>query len=64
MEKEKFKKICQIMGFKAPQMAEIMGVSQSTIRGWKSRGGPDVPLIGEKLLRYEFKERGLKWPED
>jgi DNA-binding transcriptional regulator YiaG len=64
MHKEKFLAISKIMGLNAVEMAEVIGVSQCTVRNWRTRNHPEVPIWAEKILKFEFKERGLAWPEN
>ena len=62
MTKDDFKKAMAILKMNAVHFSEWSGFSQSTVRGWRSTGGPTPPPVIHKLLELEFKIRGYEWP--
>jgi hypothetical protein len=62
MKKDEFLEATIKLGLNTPKTADLIGVAYTTVKNWRSNSGPNPPIWAEKILRYEFKERGLEWP--
>jgi DNA-binding transcriptional regulator YiaG len=62
MTKEEFLKALSLLEMNSVDFANFAGCSQSTVRDWRKKSGPNPPNIAAKLIELEFERRGFEWP--
>jgi DNA-binding transcriptional regulator YiaG len=62
MTKDEFIQALNLLGMNSVHFSEFTGTSESTVRSWRRRSGPNPPNIAAKVIEMEMERRGLEWP--